>query len=59
MILYLHLLISQSSSYCLLTSSPPYLPWGITLFRLAVSDDFEVAILISGDTDLVPAIEAI
>jgi uncharacterized LabA/DUF88 family protein len=31
----------------------------ITLFRLAVSNDFEAAILISGDTDLVPAIEAI
>ncbi len=31
----------------------------ITLFRLAISNDFDTAILITGDTDLVPAVEAI
>lgn len=31
----------------------------ITLFRLAILNDFDTAILITGDTDLVPAVEAI
>ena len=29
------------------------------LFRLAVEDEYDVAVLVSGDTDLVPAIEAV
>jgi uncharacterized LabA/DUF88 family protein len=31
----------------------------ITLFRLAIQNDFDIAVLVSGDSDLIPAIEAV